>query len=312
MACSKPQPVKWQKFIKINEQTGETYETKRPIFVSWNEITPEKWEDYDYLPCGKCENCQIDKSNQWATRCLLEAQKWPKNAFLTLTYDDTHLPKDKSLLKADLQKFWKRLRKSLKDEKIRYYACGEYGSTTMRPHYHAAVFNYWPDDCIFYKPNSEKQPLWTSPKLEKIWGKGFVIIGALTYESAAYIARYVQKKGYGIDNKFYEQAGLSKEFILSSRRPGIGANCDIEKIKRNSGIIMPGGKIKAIPTFIKNKWRENNREEYNEISEKVNKAVKNEIKKMLNKTDLNYFQYARTQEETKRARAKRLDKRTNI
>lgn len=87
------------------------------------------------VPCGSCIGCRINKTSQWTFRLLLEQKNWDKASFITLTYDDDHLPSDASLHPEDLTLFWKRLRKNLDGRKIKYFACGEYGDATQRPHY---------------------------------------------------------------------------------------------------------------------------------------------------------------------------------
>ena len=99
------------------------------------------------VPCGKCIGCRLDYSRKWAIRCVLEAQMHKENCFLTLTYDDEHLPKGEKLEKEEMQKFWKRLRKAT-GTKIRYYMAGEYGTEGGRPHYHACVFGWKPRDTV--------------------------------------------------------------------------------------------------------------------------------------------------------------------
>lgn len=322
MVCYNPKPCKFEKFEKIDEKTGEIYETKRPKFVSWHEVDLDKWYEWDYLPCGKCEGCQIDKANQWATRACLEAQNWPINCFLTLTYNNDSIAKKRTLIKADLQKFWKRLRKTEKgvgsriwkskiEHPIRYMTCGEYGPKTLRPHYHAAIFNWAPNDLIFYKHNTKGQPLFTSEKLNKIWGLGYVIVGNLDYESAAYVARYTVKKAYGLDKDWNCKHGREPEFILTSRAGGIGYKFELQKIKDNSGV-WAGGQIKPVPNFIRQKWKNLDREGYNKYFEKQAEIAKENMVKILAHTSKNYYNYAQTHAQTARARAKRLDKRNNI
>ena len=88
------------------------------------------------VPCGKCLECRIQHARAWADRCVVEAKQYDDNYFVTLTYDDAHLPAKNSLVPDDLQKFMKRLRKHFPNNKIRFFACGEYGDTSWRPHYH--------------------------------------------------------------------------------------------------------------------------------------------------------------------------------
>lgn len=145
------------------------------------------------LPCGQCIGCRLDYSLHWAVRCMHEAQMHDENCFLTLTYSDEHVPSSGSLDKGALQKFWKRLRKRFPERRIRYFACGEYGERLHRPHYHACVFGFdFPDRELFMM--REGIPLYTSEALAQCWPFGFCSIGDVTFESAAYVARYACKK----------------------------------------------------------------------------------------------------------------------
>lgn len=116
------------------------------------------------------------------------------NCFLTLTYDDEHLPSDNGLDRVHVRDFLKRLRKAIYPRRVRYFQCGEYGALGDRPHYHAAVFGY--------SFNADRKK-WTtrrgnivhrSSQLESLWEHGYSEIGSLTFKSAAYVARYVTKK----------------------------------------------------------------------------------------------------------------------
>ena len=159
------------------------------------------------VPCGQCIGCRLERSRQWAVRCVHESQLHQDNCFITLTYAPEHLPKNGSLVKKDYQDFMKRLRKAIAPTKVRYYHCGEYGSVRDsngnivegllgRPHYHAILFGYQFPDLVEYREKKGVK-LYMSPMLEKIWGKGFVTVGEVTFESAAYVARYVLKKRTG-------------------------------------------------------------------------------------------------------------------
>lgn len=311
MVCLNPKPAYFTWQNTIIKKTGKARLSKR---LHFKKATDEVTTATDMIPCGKCEGCKIDKANDWATRCYLESQNHAENAFLTLTYNKDNLPKGKTLLKEDLQKFWKRLRKTLAPTKICYLACGEYGLLTKRPHYHAAVFNYWPKDATPYKKNEIGDMLYTSKELEKIWGKGFVIIGNLTYESACYIARYVHKKAYGIEKEV--KKGKTPEFITSSKRPAIAKDFYFEpykwlKIIRNNGVIVPsknGIKLKPIPMYLRQKWKENATRDYylwTEIHKKQQVENQNEI---LKGTTKNLGWYRRQTNETTKERLKRLDK----
>ena len=194
------------------------------------------------VACGGCLGCRLDRAKMWATRIVHEAQLYDDNCFITLTYRDVvnctseqlrkrqHVPLDGSLDKSHFQKFMKRLRKRFPDRKIRYYQCGEYGDQLNRPHYHACLFNLdFPDKELFKDSNGNQ--LFVSQTLEKLWPYGFSTIGDLTYESAAYCARYVLKKVTGPrhDDHYLrcnpdtgEAYWLVPEYTTMSRRPGIG------------------------------------------------------------------------------------------
>lgn len=176
------------------------------------------------LPCGNCLGCRLDYAKQWALRCMLESKKYEENVFLTLTYDDEHLSSP-SLIKDDLTKFVKDLRRQWEYHynisEIRFFACGEYGELYTRPHFHLILFNCpVPDKQIIAK--SRGINYYTSPHIERIWNKGFITLGDVTYESCAYVARYVIKKQKGKGSaEFYDNLGLEPEFVRMSRRPGI-------------------------------------------------------------------------------------------
>lgn len=185
------------------------------------------------IPCGQCIGCRLEYSRQWAIRCIHEASLYENNCFITLTYNDENLPwrndngelcVDKSsgellptLNKRDFQLFMKRLRKKY-GEGIRFFQCGEYGSLG-RPHHHAILFNFeFPDKELWSIRHGVK--LYRSPRLEQLWPFGFSTIGEVTYESAAYVARYIMKKVKG-DKADEYYCGRQAEYITMSRRPGI-------------------------------------------------------------------------------------------
>lgn len=182
------------------------------------------------LPCGRCVGCRVDHAKSWALRCVHEASMHDENCFITLTFATENLPKDGSLNKSDFQKFMKRLRKKFKGRRIRYYHCGEYGSELRRPHHHACLFGIdFPDKEVWSVRKGVT--LYRSDILEKLWPFGFSLIGEVTFESAAYCARYVLKKVLGdraedhyrrLDRETGEITDLLPEYTTMSRRPGIG------------------------------------------------------------------------------------------
>lgn len=181
------------------------------------------------LPCGQCIGCRLERSRQWAMRCLHESSLYENNAFVTLTYDDANLPEGGSLNYDDFQKFMKRLRKRTKS-KIRFYVGGEYGSENMRPHYHACLFGYDFLDKVFYKNTASGEKIYTSKLLESLWPYGLSSVGNVTFESAAYIARYcVQKVTGDLADAHYRVitddgviVDRVPEFNHMSLKPGIG------------------------------------------------------------------------------------------
>lgn len=192
------------------------------------------------VPCGKCTACRIQRTREWTERIMSESYYHDNSVFVTLTYDEDHVPSASSgrltLVKKDVQDFFKRVRRRLEfledTRKIRYYAVGEYGDSTKRPHYHAIVFGLSADDLEI---------------LESCWKVGFVSVGSVTYDSARYVAGYVQKKLYG-DKALSEYAdsqapfslmskGIGKEFVLDNKdRFYQGGSINVgfgKKIRRN-------------------------------------------------------------------------------
>lgn len=180
------------------------------------------------VPCGQCIECRLDRSREWAIRCVHEASLHEANSFVTLTYNDEHLPKDKSLVKAHMQKFFKRLRwkfaekhnndLGIEQKNIRYYYCGEYGEKNDRPHYHACLFNcHFPDKTLWRTINGNR--LYLSKTLSELWPFGFSTIGDVTFESAAYVARYITKKVTGKPALYHYTDFDSKGEIRSERLP---------------------------------------------------------------------------------------------
>lgn len=164
------------------------------------------------LPCGNCLGCRHQKAQGWALRCQLELQQHENAIFSTLTYNDEQLPL--TLQKRDLQLFLKRLRKATRGV-LRFFASGEYGETTNRPHYHAIIYGL-----------SERE----APRLEETWKKGHVRTYQATPANIAYTAGYCSKKiGYQrysherTDPTTGEVYEWQPAFIQMSRRPGIGA-----------------------------------------------------------------------------------------
>jgi hypothetical protein len=174
------------------------------------------------LPCGRCMGCRLEKSRQWAVRCLHESKCYEDNCFITLTYSPENLPKDGSLVRKHVQDFMKRLRFRFSDRKIRYFYCGEYGEDLGRPHYHLCLFNFdFLDRKKLYKVNN----FWyyRSAILESLWTFGNSTCCDFSFETAAYVARYCTKKVNGSQAEEH-YCGRVPEFAGMSLKPGIGAS----------------------------------------------------------------------------------------
>lgn len=177
------------------------------------------------VSCGRCVGCRLERSRQWAIRCVHESQMHDNNCFATLTYKDEELvygKKNSTLYPRHLELFWKRLRKEYGNG-IRYFACGEYGDRTSRPHYHACIFGMDFEDKQLFSTKDGIE-LYSSDTLDSIWVHGSCTLGSVTFESAAYVARYIMDKKLGKDSVYYEEQGIEPEFIRMSRRPGLGSS----------------------------------------------------------------------------------------
>lgn len=134
-----------------------------------------------YVPCGQCIACRLNYAKFWSIRMMQEMKHHDSACFATLTYDDEHLNDicedfgQPVLVKSDIQKFWKRLRK---ERKVRYFCCGEYGDRFGRPHFHAIIYGVSPSE---------------TDLIEKHWQKGFVKLGTVTSDSCNYVAKYMTK-----------------------------------------------------------------------------------------------------------------------
>lgn len=221
-------------------------------------------------------------------RCVNEALLYTVNTFITLTYDDEHLPENYSLVKKHHQDFMKRLRKKFPHTTIRFYHCGEYGEVCVdcktkcgglgRPHYHTLLFNFDFLDKKFHKQVNGNN-LYTSEVLQKLWQhKGFCIIGEVTFESAAYVARYVMKKVTGeqrqeryeyVNQETGEITMRTPEYTTMSRRPGIGKDW-IERfsgeVRRHDSIVLRGREMKP-PRYYDEIYKIEEPERYEKLKE---------------------------------------------
>lgn len=214
---------------------------------------------------------------------MYEASLYKDNCFLTLTFDDKNLNPKGSLVKSDFQKFMKRLRKKFPEPRIKFYHCGEYGEKFSRPHHHACLFNFnFPDRTIFKQKNGNN--LYRSKILEDLWPFGYATIGDVTFDSAAYVAGYIQKKINGAMAPDHYQ-GRVPEYNTMSRggRNGRGLSydwfqkykdSDIELAYRTGSIVMNGRTYK-IPKYFDTLFEAENSNEFSAIKEERMEKAKN-------------------------------------
>jgi hypothetical protein len=242
------------------------------------------------IPCGQCIGCRQDKRREWALRMINEKITSKDSIFLTLTYSDEHLPNGSTLVKRDIQLFFKRLRQADNNDNIRHFSVGEYGDQTARPHYHCIIYNYFPSDTRKWD-----NTLYQSKSLEKIWGKGLALFGNVEYDSASYCAKYTTKNfltdqetkakltaKYGskyakIQTQKEKYGDREPEFALMSRRPAIGFDFlqkYKEQIINNGYLTIEGNKI-SLPRYYKNKLNET--EADNPIWQKTRAKIRDSV-----------------------------------
>lgn len=350
MSCYHP-----NKAFKLGvKDNGKLDLALRQYYVDHLELVNGKWQnaydsfvdprsertvkDFIEVPCGKCLGCRLDYSRHWADRMMLEMQNHEESYFITLTYNDEHIPWNPmpdadtgeiidsvhTLRKRDLQLFLKRLRKHFSD-KILYFACGEYGEHSSRPHYHLIVFGLHLDDLVFFKRSNLGFNYYTSDSLQKVWsvryGKepiGHVLVAPATWETCAYTARYVTKKADHDYTEYYKEHNIQPEFCTMSRRPAIAKNAFMEYIESDnvcyakySSIHLnteKGGKTIQMPKY----WDRLAEQIYPEIvaQKKLNRqmyAEANNLLKMEN-TDLSYLDQLQIEESNLDARLRSLER----
>ena len=152
--------------------------------------------------CGQCLSCRVNQSRKWALRVVLEQRISVQTFFVTLTYDEEHVPY--RLSKRHVQLWLKQMRNY--GYKFRYYACGEYGSKTRRPHYHAMLY-------FKSRPNLDILRV----DIARAWTRGFSSVRSVDGGATArYVSKYVTKKAT------IEWDAQKPEWHLSSRSPGLG------------------------------------------------------------------------------------------
>lgn len=235
MTCNSPIDCYYSHELTKNNKRGLTFNPRLRYCGA-----DTKYTDALKVSCGKCAGCKADQSLMWSIRCYHESTQHDQNSFITLTYDDDHLPEDQAIHKDHLQKFFRRVRKA--GNRIRYMACGEYGGRSRRPHYHAIIFGKdWLENSV---PIDEK--MYTNQSLVDIWGNGLVSIAPVSMASICYVCGYVTKKMDDEDT-----------FNLMSRRPGLGHTW-LDKYKddiaRNQTVTIEGREYQVPKRYLA--WEE--------------------------------------------------------
>ncbi|WNK14993.1 MAG: replication initiator protein [Microvirus sp.] len=231
------------------------------------------------IPCGQCIGCRLERSRQWAVRISHEASLYDQNCFITLTYSPEFLPSDGSLNVRHFQLFLKRLRKKY-GKNIRFFHCGEYGDNLGRPHYHATLLNFDFPDKKLHRKSDRGDHIYRSASLEELWPFGLSEIGAVTFESAAYVARYCLKKKTGklaadhytrLDPSSGEIFELKPEYTTMSRKPGIGAPW-LQKFSTDvyphDAVVIRGGMKVPPPRYYNKQYEVLYPDKYREIRRK--------------------------------------------
>lgn len=296
----------------------------------------KKWE---LIPCGKCIGCRLDSSKDWANRGYLEGLYSDHNYFVTLTYDEDHLtipefvemddititaPEELewkgTLIPSDLKRFINTLRKIFEREynhtDIRYIACGEYGGEGKRPHYHLILFNCpFPSD-TFYNPRIswEKDTYYQNEIIERAWNKGISNITEASWNTIAYLSRYITKKINGENSELYYkiQGQESKEFFRASNRPGIGykyyEDHKEEIYKNDSILIKKGNQItwEKPPDYFDKLYEKENPEHMKIIKEKRRQDAINALRSKDQTTSLDRLNQLKLEEQSKKEQTSTL------
>lgn len=221
----------------LKPHNGAYFLAFEQVLYRFDKTQRDLWTE---IGCGQCLACRLNHAKQWTVRIQKDIESCGsdrRSIFLTLTYDDAHLPTrvitdprsgevvaTSELCKRDLQLFFKRLRNHL-GAGIRFFACGEYGGLTSRPHYHAIIWNLPPDFAL-----DREDGYFHSSVISNCWKLGLHDVRDVEYGSIAYVARYCLKKFNDkftkrereqLMNDFPGWLPRQSEFVVMSRRPGI-------------------------------------------------------------------------------------------
>ena len=288
------------------------------------------------IPCGKCLDCRLRRAREWANRCMMELEYHDSAYFVTLTYDEDHLPRsgyvDQStgeyiasatLRKKDLQDFFKRLRKRYPDNPIRYLACGEYGPKTQRPHYHAIIFGLHLDDLEIIS-QQRGYTYYSSVGLSKVWSdfdpvrqifipRGHIAVGSVNWQTCAYTARYILDKQIADNGQdYYAAFGLEPPFQLMSLKPAIGYQYYIdhgEEIYRYDCLYLTtenGGIQAKPPKYFDRLYDLDFHDKMQDIKAVRLASAQMRRETLLKQTDLSYSELLQVMETNKASRLKKL------
>lgn len=308
--------------VKIQRSNVYSVDELKPLFALGE-------KDRFLVPCGKCIECRLAYSRMWANRIMLETQSYEHNYFVTLTYDNDHLPinekvddegtlfHSETLVPDHLKKFLKDLRRYYKyhydHENIRFYAAGEYGDQSNRPHYHLILFNLPIYDKVeLYRADGYQ--VFTSDIIENIWSRGLVSVEEACWENAAYVARYVVKKQKGPKaQEYYSERNIEPEFVRMSRMPGIGLDYyekHKDEIYKYDGIVIKNGKgeshVVKPGKYFDSKYEEVDPERLQFLKAQRIKAVVSGQEHLERNTDITWREWLKDQERRKEKQTKIL------
>lgn len=240
------------------------------------------------IPCRRCISCRLGQAKEKAIRALHEARMHPESIFLTLTYSDEKLTSNK-LVYRDFQLFMKKIRNSVPtNQKIPMVVTGEYGELSKRPHWHALIFNYYPNDAKHWRTTSLDHKVYTSDKITKMWGNGHAEFGDITIDSANYVSRYAAKKLVHGKDQEHDYQPIHK----TSSKNAIGKKW-IEKYWKQTFdhgyVVLPNGSTAAIPRYYVD-WLKNNKpDEYVKYITTVREKNIKKAQEMARREEIDYL-----------------------
>lgn len=204
---------------------------------------------YIKVPCGKCIACQNNRRSSWVLRNRYQNLHSESSIFVTLTYSDENIPLTKNqeftLDYEDVKKFMKRLRKKFPDSSLKYFLCGEYGSHTFRPHYHAIIYN------LPLLTNGKDFIEYYNKIIADTWSLGHVTSSVVTDARIGYITKYIIKSDE--DRKKYQESEIKHPKLLVSR--GIGEGLEA-RVSSQSGTLRFFGRSYCVPRYVADKFEE--------------------------------------------------------